>query len=97
MGTGKPHYFFHVREGSELSRDEEGQDLPNVEAARHEAVAANCEILGEKLLHGGSLNHRTIEIAERPAMSWMSSIPTMCFLRAASSALTLMTLPSRRL
>ncbi len=59
-----PRYFFHVREGAELSRDWEGQELPNVEAARREAIAANREIMGDKLLHGGSLDHRSIEIAD---------------------------------
>ena len=59
-----PRYFFHVREGSVLNRDEEGQELPNAEAARREAISSAREILGEKLLHGGSLNHRTIEIAD---------------------------------
>lgn len=59
-----PRYYFHVREGSELSRDTEGQEMPNAEAARKEAISASREILGEKLLHGGSLNHRTIEIAD---------------------------------
>ncbi len=59
-----PHYYFHVREGADLSRDQEGQDLPNVEAARREAINSSREILGEKLLHGGSLNNRTIEIAD---------------------------------
>ena len=59
-----PHYYFHVREGSDLSRDEEGQELPNAEAARREAISSSREILGEKLLHGGSLDHRTIEIAD---------------------------------
>lgn len=59
-----PHYYFHVREGADLSRDEEGQDLPNADAARREAISSSREILGEKLLHGGSLNHRTIEIAD---------------------------------
>ncbi|MEY4965263.1 MAG: hypothetical protein RL274_846 [Pseudomonadota bacterium] len=59
-----PHYYFHVREGAELSHDEEGQDLPNAEAARREAINSSREILGEKLLHGGSLDHRTIEIAD---------------------------------
>ena len=59
-----PHYYFHVREGADLSRDEEGQDLPNADAARREAINSSREILGEKLLHGGSLNHRTIEIAD---------------------------------
>jgi hypothetical protein len=59
-----PRYFFHIREGSELSRDTEGQELPNADAARREAFAVGREILGEKLLHGGSLDHRTIEIAD---------------------------------
>jgi hypothetical protein len=59
-----PHYYFHVREGSTLNRDEEGQELPDAEAARQEAIAATREILGEKLLHGGSLNSRTIQIAD---------------------------------
>jgi len=59
-----PRYFFHVREGSSFHRDDEGQELPDAEAARQEAVNAVREMLGEKLLHGGSLNHRTIEIAD---------------------------------
>lgn len=59
-----PHYFFHVREGSDLNRDVEGQDFPDVEAARREAFNSVREILGEKLLHGGALNHRSIEIAD---------------------------------
>jgi hypothetical protein len=59
-----PHYFFHVREGAELTRDTEGQALPDVEAARTEAVRIGREILGEKLLHGGNLGGRQIEIAD---------------------------------
>jgi hypothetical protein len=59
-----PRYFFHVREGNTLNRDEEGQELPDAEAARQEAISTSREMLGEKLLHGGSLNHRTIEIAD---------------------------------
>jgi hypothetical protein len=59
-----PRYFFHVREGSELNRDAEGQDFADVEAARREAVNSVREILGEKILHGGALNHRSIEIAD---------------------------------
>ena len=59
-----PHYYFHVREGSDISRDTEGQELPDAEAARHEAISTSREILGERLLHGGSLNGRTIEITD---------------------------------
>ena len=58
-------YFFHVRdEDGDISRDREGQDLPDLEAARIEAISTNREMLGERLLHGGSLNHRQIEIAD---------------------------------
>ena len=58
-------YFFNVR-GSDgtVSRDREGQDLPSLEAARAEAVSSNREMLGERLLHGGSLNNRRIEICD---------------------------------
>ncbi|HVW75703.1 MAG TPA: hypothetical protein VHC39_18850 [Rhizomicrobium sp.] len=59
-----PRYFFHIREGSDLNRDVEGQVFPNVEAARGEAINSIREIMGEKLLHGGALNHRSIEIAD---------------------------------
>ena len=59
-----PRYFFHVREGGDISRDREGQELPDADAARREAISAGREILGEKLLHGGSLNGRAIEIAD---------------------------------
>ena len=59
-----PRYFFHVREGGDLNRDGEGQDFADVEAARREAVNSVREMLGEKILHGGALNHRSIEIAD---------------------------------
>jgi hypothetical protein len=59
-----PRYFFHVREGGDLNRDGEGQNFADVEAARREAVNSVREMLGEKILHGGALNHRSIEIAD---------------------------------
>jgi hypothetical protein len=59
-----PRYFFHIREGSDLNRDGEGQEFANVEEARREAINSVREIMGEKLLHGGLMNHRSIEIAD---------------------------------
>ena len=59
-----PRYYFHIREGSTLTRDLEGQELPDTEAARREAIAVIREILGETLLHGGALNGCSIEIAD---------------------------------
>jgi len=59
-----PQFYFHIRDTNGLTRDPEGQELPDLDTARREAVSAAREILGEKLLHGGSLNGRTIEIAD---------------------------------
>jgi hypothetical protein len=59
-----PQFYFNIRDTNGLTRDPEGQDLPDLDTARKEAVSAAREILGEKLLHGGSLNGRTIEIAD---------------------------------
>ena len=58
-------YFFNVR-GSDgtISHDHEGQDLPSLDAARTEAVCSNREMLGERLLHGGALGPREVEIAD---------------------------------
>ena len=59
-----PRFFFHVRNGSgEIGHDTEGQELPDLEAARREAVNTNREMLSERLLHGGA-HHRRIEIAD---------------------------------
>ncbi|HEX4371285.1 MAG TPA: hypothetical protein VH019_08055 [Rhizomicrobium sp.] len=58
-------YFFNVRgPDGEISRDWEGQDLPDLTAARAEAEMSNREMLGERLLHGGSLGPRQIEIVD---------------------------------
>jgi hypothetical protein len=56
-------FFFHVRDDDDISRDSEGQELPDLEAACQEALNTNREMLGERLLHSGSLDHRQIEIA----------------------------------
>ena len=59
-----PRYHFHVRDGSALKRDKDGQELANVEAARQQAIVMRRKILGEKPLHGGSLDRRSIEIVD---------------------------------
>ena len=65
MAKNMARYFFHVRSGEDLvSCDREGQELPDLEAARAEAVSSNREMLSERLLHGGHLGPRQIEIAD---------------------------------
>ncbi len=59
-----PRYFFHVREQSQFSRDTEGQELANLEAAKREAVNVAREMIGERLLHGGDIDGRIVVIAD---------------------------------
>lgn len=59
-----PRFYFHVRRADgDVSRDVEGQELSNLDAARHEALNTHREMLGERLLHGGSQDQQQIEIA----------------------------------
>ena len=44
-----PRFFIHVRDALGTTRDEEGQDLPDLEAARREVFHAAKEYLGAKL------------------------------------------------
>jgi hypothetical protein len=49
-----PRYFFHIRDGYDLDEDEEGIELPDVEAARAEALAT-VEELRDELRDAGDI------------------------------------------
>ena len=55
-------YFFHKRDGSELVEDEEGTDLPDLEAARNEAILAAREMMAEMVLEGKVVDGQQFEI-----------------------------------
>lgn len=50
-----PRYYFHVDNGTGETRDEDGAELPDLEAARREALSGIRSILREELA-GGSLD-----------------------------------------
>ncbi|HEX4636034.1 MAG TPA: hypothetical protein VH189_07610 [Rhizomicrobium sp.] len=56
-----PRYFFHIREGAVLTRDSRGQDLPDVETARDEAITIGESLMSER----PDLLHRAIEIVDQ--------------------------------
>jgi hypothetical protein len=41
-----PRYFFHVADRTSLTEDNRGEDLPSLEAARHEALQTTRELWG---------------------------------------------------
>ena len=61
-----PRYFFHVREGADLSFDREGQEFSGLEAARCEAInAAPRDDRSERIsCMAVSIDDRQIQIAD---------------------------------
>jgi hypothetical protein len=42
-------YFFDIREGDKVAIDEEGKDLPSVEAAQEEAARSLADLARDKI------------------------------------------------
>ena len=47
-----PLYFFHLLNGEGYTADETGQELPDLEAARRQALKAIGELIAEELAAG---------------------------------------------
>jgi hypothetical protein len=45
-------FYFHLRAGDELTSDDEGLDLPDLSAAKREAVLTARELLSEAIKSG---------------------------------------------
>jgi hypothetical protein len=56
-------FFFHTRDGDHYTKDEEGTDLPDLEAAHDEAVLAAREMMAEMLITGKLVDGQQFEIA----------------------------------
>ena len=60
-----PHYFFHIKEGDEVLHDEEGEDCPDLEAARAEAIGGIRQIVGNAVMFGSPLRlDRELHVAD---------------------------------
>ena len=59
-----PRFFFHLREGDQLVRDLQGQDLPDVNTACSEAVAGAQEIVSERIKAGKSIDEHELHLCD---------------------------------
>ena len=59
-----PRFYFHIRDEDTLIEDHEGSDLPDLEAARVEALKDARSILAEKVKHGQIIDGQRIEIVD---------------------------------
>jgi len=72
-----PRYYFHLRDG-EHTEDEEGLDLPDIEAARNVALEAARDIVCADIKHGWlNLDYRIVVADEDGA-----TVLTMTFREA---------------
>ena len=58
-----PRYYFHIRDGKDLIRDEEGTELPDPEAAHAEALASARDLAMDEIRAQHRVDGRRIEIA----------------------------------
>jgi hypothetical protein len=49
-------YYLHIRDGTELLLDPEGSNLPNLEAARAEAIEGARQLISEAVRTGSPLH-----------------------------------------
>ena len=60
-----PRFYFHIHGRDGTIQDEEGSNLPDLKAARAEALSAIREMLAEGLKHGRGPEERELWIADR--------------------------------
>jgi|SoiMethySBSTD1v2_1073268.scaffolds.fasta_scaffold751446_1 hypothetical protein len=60
-----PRYFFHLRDGLEISYDREGQDLPSPDVALAHAMQAARHTMAKAILEGERLGlTRTFQVED---------------------------------
>ncbi len=59
-----PHFFMHLRQGSETIEDLEGEEFANLHEARRTAIAAAREIMSDRVGKGQEPDGTAILIAD---------------------------------
>ena len=77
-----PCYFFHVRSGGDLTRDADGFDLPDIDAARKQAVKMACHAWSERPPEAQD-NDETFEITDQSGEVVLSVLFSEAFAQRA--------------
>jgi len=57
-------FFFHIRDGKTLLKDDEGTELPDMKAAHEYAVIAARELIAALVLNGDIIDGQVFEITD---------------------------------
>lgn len=69
--TRVPLFYLHSRCSDMLARDPDGSELPDLDAARREALAAARELWAEAIMHGKDLSACTFVIADEQGRQFL--------------------------
>ena len=58
------HYFFHIKDGADLIKDQEGTELPTAHAARLQALLSARELWADAIRSGKPLGADAVVIAD---------------------------------
>jgi hypothetical protein len=67
-----PRYCFHVRYADDMLPDDEGTDLPDLDAARELALASARDLLGDAIKAGKGVLPESIVVADADGQELMS-------------------------
>ena len=71
--TPMPLYFLHVRDGADLLLDPDGSNLPNLAAARTEAIESARELISAAVLTGSPLGlQRSFQIDDADGVTLLN-------------------------
>jgi hypothetical protein len=59
-----PRYYFHIRDGENRVEDEEGTEVPDLEAAKSEARASARDLAIDEIRNQRPIDGRKVEIAD---------------------------------
>jgi hypothetical protein len=59
-----PMYYFHQQDGTNVTGDDEGSELPDLQAARQYALVAARELLSHAIRFGTSVPDRVFIVGE---------------------------------
>jgi hypothetical protein len=77
-----PRYYLHIRDEGRLVEDPDGSDLPDLEAARAEALEGARNILAAKVKAGKLIDDQRFEITDETG-SVLAVMPLKDALRLA--------------
>jgi hypothetical protein len=63
-GWNMPRFYFHICDDEGMSRDEEGTELPDLDAARREARASARDLASQYLKNRKPITGQTLQIAD---------------------------------